>query len=166
VESSSLAFSWLGFSCILLSTLLEAGRVVYIQLLLGGSLNFNAVEITVWLGPPTAAILFAGSYLWEYDGLMRLGFALIRVKPLWYTLALLLGFAVNMSTALAIQATSSLTFKVVGCIKNAVVIWFGVLLGDHVQGLQMLGNTVAMAGFLLYSRMKLARGKADPKKAN
>jgi hypothetical protein len=139
---------------------------VYIQLLLGGSLNFNAVEITVWLGPPTAAILFAGSYLWEYDGLMRLGFALIRVKPLWYTLALLLGFAVNMSTALAIQATSSLTFKVVGCIKNAVVIWFGVLLGDHVQGLQMLGNTVAMAGFLLYSRMKLARGKADPKKAN
>ncbi len=46
VESSTLAFSWLGFSCILLSTLLEAGRVVYIQLLLGGSLNFNAIEVT------------------------------------------------------------------------------------------------------------------------
>ncbi len=121
--------------------------------------------MTVWLGPPTAVILFIGSYFREYDGLVEVGFALIRAKPLWYAFALVLGFAVNMSTAMAIQATSSLTFKVVGCVKNAVVIWFGVLLGDRVQGVQMLGNTVAMAGFLLYSRMKLARGRADKAKA-
>jgi len=164
VESSSLAFSWLGFSCILLSTLLEAGRVVYIQLLLGGSLNFNAVEVTVYLGPPTAALLLAASYLWEREGLTRVGFALVAAKPLSYAFALVLGFAVNMSTALAIQATSSLTFKVVGCVKNAVVIWFGVLLGDRVAGVQMAGNTLAMAGFLLYSRMKMVHGGGEAKK--
>lgn len=156
VESGTGAFSWLGFACIFFSTFLEAVRVVMTQQLLG-SLRFNAVEVVVWLGPPTALILFTGSFIWEREGLMSYGFALIGEKPLWYLGAVSLGFVVNVAAALGIQTTSSLTFKVVGCVKNTLVVWWGILLGDRVEGLQMLGYTASLAGFLLYSRMKIAQ---------
>lgn len=159
IESGTGAFSWLGFACIFFSTFLEAVRVVMTQQLLG-SLRFNAVEVVVWLGPPTAVILFTASFIWEAEGLMKYGFALIQAKPLWYLGAVSLGFVVNVAAALGIQTTSSLTFKVVGCVKNTLVVWCGILLGDHVEGLQMLGYSVSLAGFLLYSQMKLKADKS------
>ena len=154
IESGTGSFSWLGFACIFFSTFLEALRVVYTQQLLS-SLRYNPVEVVVWLGPPTALILFTASYIWEAEGLMRVGFSLIKAKPLWYLTAVSLGFVVNVAAALGIQKTSSLTFKVVGCVKNTAVVWFGILLGDRVEGLQFLGYTVSLLGFLLYSRMKI-----------
>ena len=159
IESGTGAFSWLGFACIFFSTFLEAVRVVMTQQLLG-SLRFNAVEVVVWLGPPIAVILFTASFIWEAEGLMKYGFALIQAKPLWYLGAVSLGFVVNVAAAMGIQTTSSLTFKVVGCVKNTLVVWCGILLGDHVGGLQMLGYSVSLAGFLLYSQMKLKADKS------
>ncbi len=161
VETGSGTFSWPGFACIFFSTFLEAVRVVMTQQLLG-SLKFNAVEVVVWLGPPTAIILFAASFVWESEGLLKHGFALIQAKPFWYLGAVSLGFVVNVAAALGIQRTSSLTFKVVGCVKNTLVVWCGILLGDRVEGLQMLGYSVSLAGFLLYSQMKLTADKGKP----
>ena len=165
IESGTGAFSWLGFACIFFSTFLEAVRVVMTQQLLG-SMRFNAVEVVVWLGPLTALILFSASFIWEAKGLTEHGFALIQAKPLWYLGAVSLGFVVNVAAALGIQTTSSLTFKVVGCVKNTLVVWCGMLLGDRVEGLQMLGYSMSLAGFLLYSRMKLQadRRKKDVRK--
>lgn len=153
IESSGTGFSWFGFSCFTFSACLEAVRVVYIQLLLG-SLNYSAVEVLVYLGPPTAALLFGASYVWESDGLLDRGFELVLARPAIYLCAVLMGFVVNMSTAKAIQATSSLTFKVFGCVKNSVLVACGMLLGDKVDVLQLLGYLVSMAGFVLYSRAK------------
>lgn len=162
IETGLGGFSWFGFGCIFFSTFLEALRVVYTQQLLG-SLRFNAVEVVVWLGPPTALILFVASFLSEYKGLHAYGFALIKAKPLLYLSAIMLGFGVNISAALGIQCTSSLTFKVIGCVKNTLVVWCGILMGDKVEGLQMLGYTIALAGFLLYSRMKMTMSKKAKK---
>ena len=44
VEVGVAGFAWMGFFSFLLSVLLEAARVVYIQLLLG-RLNYNAMEV-------------------------------------------------------------------------------------------------------------------------
>ncbi len=44
VEVGVAGFAWMGFLSFLLSVLLEAARVVYIQLLLG-KLNYNAMEV-------------------------------------------------------------------------------------------------------------------------
>ena len=44
VEVGVAGFAWMGFLSFLLSVLLEAARVVYIQLLLG-RLNYNAMEV-------------------------------------------------------------------------------------------------------------------------
>ena len=57
VEVGVAGFAWMGFFSFLLSVLLEAARVVYIQLLLG-KLNYNAMEVRLgipslhcWLTP-------------------------------------------------------------------------------------------------------------------
>ena len=112
-------------------------------------------------GPPTAALLFAASFVWEREGLLARGLALVAARPLPYVCAVLVGFLVNMTTALAIQATSSLTFKVCGCVKNTVVVWCGILLGDRVDALQMLGYSLSMAGFGLYSRAKWLQNRSE-----
>lgn len=48
VEVGLAGFAWTGFLCFLFSVLLEALRVVYIQLLLG-KLNYNAMEVSISL---------------------------------------------------------------------------------------------------------------------
>ena len=55
VEVGVAGFAWMGFLSFLLSILLEAGRVVYIQLLLG-KLNYNAMEVRLALLPCCVAL--------------------------------------------------------------------------------------------------------------
>ena len=58
------------------------------------------------------------------------------------------------------QATSSLTFKIVGVVKNVVVIMGGVVMGERVAGLQMCGYMVSTLGTVYYSvvRSRLNKG--------
>jgi hypothetical protein len=155
VESQSGSFSVIGFTAFVISVVLESLRVVCIQLLVG-KLAYNAVEALVYLSPAIAGALLIGSFIWEWDGLTAPhgGFAKIAEKPLQYAVAALTGFAVNITTYWAIKVTSSLTFKVLGCVKNSLVVWFGILLGDTLSGSQLLGYGLSVAGFCLYTWTK------------
>ena len=156
VESNSVGFSWFGLQIMIFSALLEAIKVVYIQKLLG-SLDLTSVEMVVYLGPPTAILLGSASWLLEGQGLKEYGVSRMQRRPLFYLAALLGGFGVNLSTAFAIQASSSLTFKVWGCMKNTAVVIFGCLMGDVLDRWQVLGYVVSTLGFLLYTWTKLLR---------
>lgn len=114
----------------------------------------------MFLGPPTAAVLLTASLIWEWEGLTKGGgFGLMAGNPALYALGLLMGFAVNLSTASAIRATSGLTFKVFGCLKNVLVVVAGVLLGDQVSGLQVGSYGLSIAGFCMYSWAKWQEGQ-------
>ena len=65
----------------------------------------------------------------------------------------------------ALQATSSLTFKIVGVAKNLAVIGGGMLQGEHVGGLQLCGYLISSIGTLYYSivRGRLIREHAESK---
>ena len=154
MEVGAAGFSWLGFASFTFSAFLESARVVYIQLLLA-RLKYNALEVLVFMGPPTAAVLLAASTVWEWDGLTRGGgFRLMAAKPALYGTAMCMGFAVNLSTAFAISATSSLTFKIWGCFKSTAVVALGCLLGDRVLPAQVLAYGVSLAGFGIFSWAK------------
>ena len=56
------------------------------------------------------------------------GLQLMAAKPLLYMTAAALGFAVNALAYVVIQTGSSLTLKVLGTVKNAVVVWLGILM--------------------------------------
>ena len=151
-------FSWTGFLSFTLSAFLESARVVYIQLLLQG-LHWNAVEVLIWLGPPTAAVLLAASLVWEWEGLTKPhggGFQIMASKPLLFAAAMFMGWAVNMSTAFAISATSSLSFKVFGCLKNTLVVVLGCMQGDRLHAAQALSYSVSLTGFGIFTWAKMA----------
>ena len=155
LESSTAGFSWLGFTCFNASVLLEAVRVVCIQSLLG-RLRYNEAEVLVYLGSPTAVMLLLASAVWERQGLTKPGggFALLHGSYGVIILAMLLGATVNLATALAIRASSGLTFKVFGCLKNVFVILYGMSRGDHVSAAQLLGYGVSLSGFAWYTKHK------------
>ena len=166
VETGMPGFAWQGFAAFMLSASFESIRVVLIQLLLG-QLQYNAVEILVYLGPPTGLLLILSAACFEQEALFGSGLSLIANKPILYSTAILLGIGVNLTTAIAIKATSSLTFKVFGCIKNTLVVVVGVLLGDSLAPEQMLGYAVSVAGFGLYTFAKQQQAqeyRRSPKK--
>lgn len=69
---------------------------------------------------------------------------------------------VNLSAYFAIQSTSSLTFKVAGCLKNVAVILYGVIfMFESVTLFQFLfGYGGSIAGFALYTHTQLRKTKA------
>jgi hypothetical protein len=120
------------------------------------------VQVLVFLGLPTGALLLGASAIWEREGLLAHGggLALMAHKPLHYAAAVFMGFLVNLSTAYAIKVTGSLTFKVVGCVKNTLLMWVSILMGDVVTRDQLLGYTISVVGFALYTQVKWRQGSA------
>lgn len=157
LESQTGHFSSIGLAQFLLSAVCEASRTVLVQLLLG-QMEYNAVEALLYLSPCTGSLLAVGALLWEWDGLTAPdgGFDKVCQKPSLYLLAAAGGFLVNLTTFWAIKATSGLTFKVLGCVKNSFVVWAGVLLGDVISRQQLCGYGVSLAGFILYSHAKVS----------
>lgn len=59
------------------------------------------------------------------------------------------------------QATSSLTFKVLACSKNVLVVLFSCWLGDATSPAQLLGYLVSVAGTVAYTLARTRRVKLD-----
>ena len=76
-------------------------------------------------------------------------FQLVIEKPFIYASAAAMGFMVNLTAYMVIQTSSSLTLKVLGTVKNALVVWIGVVfIGDIITGLQVR----SLHSFLFLSR--------------
>jgi hypothetical protein len=109
--------------------------------------------VLVYVGFPSAAALIGGSLLFERrSGLLPALGALLPARGGAFLKAGLMSAAVNLASYWAISSTSSLTFKVCGCLKNLGVVGYGVAVhGDRVSSRHLLGYGVSMAGFVFYS---------------
>ena len=68
----------------------------------------------------------------------------------------LAGFGVNSLAYVVIQTASSLTLKVLGTVKNAVVVWIGIVfLHEPVSALQAAGYAISLVAFFWYNRIKM-----------
>ena len=133
-----------------------------------GELRYNVFETLVYLSPVTGTILLLLSLSMEWEGMMAPGggFDKVLAKPGLYLTATVMSFLVNLFTYLAIMHSSSLTFKVVGCVKNAALVMFGVMfMGEHVSFGQGIGYAVSIAGFMTYTVVKMKRSKSPPSTA-
>eukprot|EP01013_Petalomonas_cantuscygni_P044924 TRINITY_DN9567_c0_g1_i1.p1 TRINITY_DN9567_c0_g1~~TRINITY_DN9567_c0_g1_i1.p1 ORF type:complete len:511 (-),score=81.74 TRINITY_DN9567_c0_g1_i1:318-1850(-) len=99
--------------------------------------------ITLWAFTPGAAGMdgTAAYASWREGGfLISLG------------VAAMLGFAINYASFVCQQATSALTTAVVGCMKNVVATYVGMLVGGyHFSPLNFLGVTLSMAASVAYA---------------
>lgn len=161
IESGTPAFHLIGFLSFMMSSLTEAIRVVGAEVLLGS--RYNSAEALIYIGGPAAVVLLLGSAIWE-KGVWLSGPMFIAHYPVFFA-AFFTSFLVNLSCFFAIQNTSSLTFKVIGCIKNVGVVWYGcVFHGEHVTAFQMVGYFVSVLGFALYSQLKMHAYKLESQK--
>ena len=90
-----------------------------------------APACSLWLG---IGVVFVEARTMARENALQL----IVDKPFLYALAAAMGFMVNLLAYVVIQTSSSLTLKVLGTVKNALVVWIGVVfLGDIITGLQV-----------------------------
>mmetsp|Transcript_27491 Transcript_27491/g.65139 ORF Transcript_27491/g.65139 Transcript_27491/m.65139 type:complete len:151 (+) Transcript_27491:358-810(+) len=80
----------------------------------------------------------AGSALWEWQHIWDEGaLQLVKQRPLLFALSGGLGFAVNILSLWVIRLASSLSLKVLGTVKNTILVVIGAtLLGEIVTVMQ------------------------------
>ena len=89
---------------------------------------YCAVEGLMYLAPACFFWLMAGVAVLEWPAMRdNNALQLIFNKPLVYFAAAAMGFCVNLLAYMVIQTASSLTLKVLGTIKNAIVVWIGII---------------------------------------
>ncbi len=111
----------------------------------------------MYTAPACVFWLSIGSLLCETPRMLEANaFAKLAASPTLYCTAAAMGFMVNATAYLTIQLAGSLTFKVMGTVKNAVVVWLGVLLwAEPVTILQLVGYGASLGGFVLYNWAKM-----------
>jgi solute carrier family 35 len=84
----------------------------------------------------------------------------------FFTLSALLGFAINWATYWCTHVNSALTTTVVGCLKNILSTYVGMVLGgDYIYSLaNFMGLNVSVLGSVVYAVVKY-REEATPRAA-
>src|SRR6056297_2859460 len=106
----------------------EAVRLVMTQYLLTGR-KFHPFEGLMYLAPATAFWLAIGSAMTEIPKMVENNVLIVILShKLKFLAAAAMGFGVNLLAYIVIQSASSLTLKVIGTVKNAIVVILGVVL--------------------------------------
>lgn len=151
-------FHWASFISFTTSVFFEASRVVFVSKNLRDS-NYSSFDLLAGVGPLIFSVMATLSMFVERQTLLALQWEEIAFISRTMVLIVALSFAVNISTYAAIRYSSSTTVKVVGCLKNAMMMWFGVLYqGDIVSKTQWEGFGLATSGFLMYAASRARKG--------
>jgi len=155
-------FQYIGVVMMFASEFSEACRMAVLQYLLG-NLRFELIEGLYVMAPASFGFLVLGIFCFEWTALVEEdGFGKIIQSPHKYACAAILGFFVNLLTLAVIKSTSSLTFKVIGQVKNTLVILVSVaLFGSAITGVQVIGYAISMVGFAVYQRGKQVQTKEE-----
>lgn len=155
-------FDWLAFASFTASVFFEASRVVFVaQLMADMDPPYNAFEVMAHVGPLVFVLMACCSILLEWNALLHLGLrGAIQALPVIFNICLM-SLLVNVSSYLAIKCTSSTTFKVAGCFKNAATLWLGTFRGDVVTVREVQGFVISTVGFLWYIWVRSQRASSS-----
>jgi len=148
------------------ANLAEALRVVISQQLLT-SLNLPLLDMQYYVAPWQALGLLLASLAFELHSPVERAAALssVTANPAAFTLASVLGLALQAASLLVIKAAGSVTVKILGIARNSFLVIFQGLRGaEQVSATQLLGHTCSSIAFVAYTRVRLAptRQPAQP----
>lgn len=135
----------------------EAIRLVLVQRFLK-SLRFGVVESLYFMSPAGAVCLLCASIVSEFPSMHRNGaFAQVASNPILFATAGMLGVGVHFLSFMVVQRTNSVTLKVLGTARNAMLVLLSVFwYGELVSLTQFLGyaTSIAFFGFYTYCRTR------------
>merc|ERR1712146_849967 len=82
--------------------------------------------------------------------------------PAWFAAAAFLGLVVNFVGFLVVQATSSLTAKILNTARCVALVFVGVIFyGEVVTPMALVGYSLALIGFVGYNFVQVAPEKGE-----
>jgi len=159
--NGELHFSAAGMALMMTSTFGEAIATVLSQKLLQ-NLKFTTVETMYYLSVPSTIILAVPASILEWRYMVEAGRHLIFVeRPLLMLTAAFLGVGVNFLTLMVIQATSSVTVKILNTVRCIALVAVGAAFyGEHHSSRQLAGYVVSLAGFVGYNFFQMRPDRA------
>jgi len=138
------------------SEVAEAANLVLTQKILQ-SYKFSVVEGLYVLAPPGCTCLVGAAAVLEWPRMLREGhFQIVKDHAPLFLWSSFLGLAVVVVGLLVLQATSSLTVKILNTFRCVMLVFVGVLVyGEYISRLEIIGYSVALFGFAGYNYVQV-----------
>lgn len=148
--------SMIGLALMLLSEFTEAANLLLSQKLMQNQ-KFTVMEGIYFISPASVLCLFLMAAAWEWPRMVRSGDWAIIFQHLPYFLAAgFIGIAVNFLGLAVVQATSTLTQKILNQIRCIGLIFYGIIFfGEECTLFELFGYVVALGGFAGYNRAQM-----------